>query len=80
MFFVYILKSEVDGTHYYGHCQDIDKRLKRHNSGQVRSTKSKRPWNLHYFEHFQTKSDAYRRELFFKTVEGYKFLKMKGIT
>ena len=79
MFFTYILKSTVDGSHYYGHCADLEARLKRHNGGHVRSTKAKRPWILHYSEEFHARSEAYRRALFFKSIEGYKFLKAEGI-
>ena len=63
MFFTYILKSEVDGSHYYGHSKDVNARLARHNKGAIRSTKAKRPWNIHYYEEFPTKSEAYKREL-----------------
>ncbi len=38
MFFVYILKSDIDGTYYYGHTADLKMRLKAHNSGKARST------------------------------------------
>jgi putative endonuclease len=79
MFFTYILKSTVDGSHYYGHCENLETRLKTHNGGKVRSTKAKRPWILHYSEEFKTRSEAYRRELFFKSIEGYKYLKAEGI-
>ncbi len=79
MFFAYILKSEVDGSHYYGHSKEVNLRLKRHNRGAVRSTKSKRPWEIHYIESFPTRSEAYRRELYFKSIDGYNFLKSKGI-
>ncbi|MFC2124229.1 GIY-YIG nuclease family protein [Bacteroidota bacterium] len=79
MFFAYILKSEIVGSHYYGHCTDLNMRLKRHNGGKVRSTKSKRPWRLLYYEEFPTRSEAYKRELFFKSRNGYKFLKEKEI-
>jgi putative endonuclease len=64
MFIVYILKSEQDGTFYYGHTQNLEKRLKEHNSGRVRYTKSKRPWIVHYIEEYPTKSEAFKRELF----------------
>ncbi len=79
MFFTYVLKSEKKGTHYYGHCQNVDIRLKRHNAGKVRSTKSKRPWKLIYFEKFPTRSEAYKRELYFKSRAGYKLLKKNKI-
>ncbi|MTI40009.1 GIY-YIG nuclease family protein [Fulvivirga lutimaris] len=80
MFYTYILKSNSDNSHYYGHTKDLNNRLKDHNSGKVRSTKGKRPWVLHYFEEFETKSEAYKREMFFKSIEGYRYLKEKGIT
>jgi putative endonuclease len=78
-YFAYIIKSESVGTYYYGSAEDVDIRLKRHNAGRVRSTKGRRPWTLHYQEAFKSRSEAYRRELFFKTIDGYKFLKGKGI-
>jgi putative endonuclease len=78
-FVVYVLKSESHGTFYYGHSADLEARLKRHNSGKVRSTKSKRPWKVHYVEEVPTKSEAYKRELFFKSIDGYRFLKSKSI-
>jgi putative endonuclease len=79
MFFAYILKSEKTGSHYYGHCEDLEERLKNHNAGKVRSTKSKRPLKIHYYEEFQSRSEAFKRELFFKSRSGYKFLKGEGI-
>ena len=78
-FSVYILRSKVNQSHYYGHCHDLAMRLKRHNSGKVRSTKAYRPWEVIYTEEFQTKSDAYKREQFFKSIDGYNYLKAKGI-
>ena len=54
-------------------------RLKRHNRGKVRSTKAYIPWKVVYTEEFQTKSEAYQREMFFKSIDGYQFLKSKGI-
>jgi putative endonuclease len=78
-FFAYILKSEIVKRHYYGHSKNIEIRLKEHNSGKVRSTKFYRPWKLIYSEEFDTKSEAYIREMFFKSIEGYQFLKSKNI-
>ena len=66
-------------THYYGHTENLVQRLKRHNAGNVRSTKSGIPWKVIYFEQFSTKSEAYKRELFFKSINGYKFLKENKI-
>jgi len=80
MFYTYILLSEVDGTHYYGHTSDLIERLKTHNLGKVRYTKGRRPWKIIYIESFDTKSEACKRELFFKSIEGYRYLKEAGIT
>jgi putative endonuclease len=78
-FYTYILKSLKDDGYYYGHTSDIDNRLIKHNGKKVRSTKSRAPFVLHYFETFQTKSEAYIQEMYFKSVEGKKYLKEKGI-
>ena len=79
VFYTYILKSLYDGTYYYGSTKNLEERLKTHNKGKVRYTKGHRPWEIHYFETFQTRSLAVKRELFFKSIDGYRFLKEKGI-
>ncbi len=80
MFFAYILKSDKDNSYYYGSTSDLEKRLLYHNKGKVRYTKGKMPWKIHYYESFATKSEAYKREMYFKTIEGYRFLKENNIT
>jgi len=79
LFTTYILQSLVSGTYYYGHTKNLENRLTYHNKGKVRSTKARRPWKVFYFEEFESKSQAYRREMFFKSIEGYKFLRDSGI-
>jgi putative endonuclease len=74
MFYTYVLKSLSTGRHYYGSTSDIKKRLKYHNSGKVRSTKAYRPWEIIYYEIFETKTEAMKRELFFKSIDGYNWL------
>ncbi|MBC8486763.1 MAG: GIY-YIG nuclease family protein [Bacteroidetes bacterium] len=78
-FFVYILKSVRDRKYYYGHTSYLGKRLKCHNSGKVKSTKSRRPLRLHYSEEYSCKSDALKREKFFKSIDGYNWLKENEI-
>lgn len=80
MHITYILKSLKDGTYYYGSTSDLDKRLKYHNSGKSRYTKRKLPWVIHYTESFETKTEAIKREIFFKSIDGYIWLKENGIT
>lgn len=53
MYYSYILKSLKDWRYYYGQAKDLEKRLIRHNSGKVRSTKSRRPFEIHYFDHLK---------------------------
>ena len=78
--FVYILKSLKDDGFYYGYSTNVETRLNFHNEGLVRSTKSRRPFILHYIEEFSSKSDALRREKFFKSIDGYNWLKDNNIT
>ncbi|CAN5440621.1 hypothetical protein BH11BAC1_BH11BAC1_23890 [soil metagenome] len=80
MYFAYVLKSLKDNRFYYGSCENIEVRLKSHNAGKVRSTKARRPLTLHYSEIFETRTEARKRELFFKSIDGYNWLKSSGIT
>ena len=79
MFYTYILKSEKNGSYYYGSTQDIEQRLRNHNSGKVRYTKGHMPYKVHYFEVYQTRKESMRREKFFKTIDGYNWLKLQKI-
>ena len=72
MYFAYVLKSLKDNSFYYGSTGNLEKRLHEHNSGKVRYTKGHRPWILHYSEKYDTRTEALKRELFFKSIEGYK--------
>ena len=78
-YFAYILKSLSHGTYYYGSTENPEKRLKEHNAGKQKYTKGRRPWELHYSEQFETRKKAMRRERFFKTIDGYNYLKSRGI-
>jgi len=75
----YILKSLKTGTYYKGSCEIFAERLRDHNAGRVRSTKAKKPWVRHYTEEFDTKTEALKRERYFKSRSGYRRLKSNGI-
>lgn len=79
MYFCYILKSQKDSRYYFGFTSDIDQRLKKHNAGDVQSTKHRRPMVLHYFEQFENKSEALKREKFFKSFQGRQWLHANAI-
>ncbi|MBV6511818.1 MAG: hypothetical protein FMNOHCHN_01304 [Ignavibacteriaceae bacterium] len=79
MYHAYILKSLINGKHYFGSCASTQERLKQHNAGKVRSSKANRPYEMIYFESFETRSEAYRREMFFKTLEGRNWLRKQNI-
>ncbi|HEY4527359.1 MAG TPA: GIY-YIG nuclease family protein [Candidatus Paceibacterota bacterium] len=66
MHHLYILKSSVRDWHYIGIAEDVDARLKKHNSGSVRSTKAYRPLRVVHIEVFRDKTSARKRELFLK--------------
>jgi len=76
---VYILRSLKDGGYYYGSTGDLQARLKAHDAGRVRSTKSRRPFVLHYHEECDSLRLARQRENFFKSIKGYKWLRESGI-
>ena len=79
MFYAYILKSRKDGTFYKGSTKNIEERIRIHNSGKEKYTKGHRPNTLHYYEEFKTRKEAVFRERFFKSIEGYNWLKSKKI-
>lgn len=74
-YFVYILKSKVDGSLYTGYTADIQKRLKSHNDGKVISTKSKVPFEVVYLESQSTLAQALAREKYLKSSKAKKFKK-----
>ncbi len=77
MYFAYVLKSIEHEYFYKGHCQDLEKRLAQHNSGMTTSIKHYIPFQLVYFEKFQTEMEAIAREKYFKSSAGRRFLKTK---
>lgn len=62
MNYTYILTC-ADGTLYCGWTNDLDKRLEAHNAGLgAKYTKPRRPVVLSYYEAFETKGEAMKRE------------------
>ena len=62
MNYTYILECK-DGTYYTSWTNNLEKRLKDHNEGRwAKYTKARLPVSLIYYEEFQTKEEAMRRE------------------
>jgi putative endonuclease len=60
--YTYILKCK-DGSLYTGWTNDLEQRVAAHNTGKgAKYTKARRPVELVYFEEFETKEQAMKRE------------------
>lgn len=68
MNYTYIVKC-ADSTLYTGWTNDLDKRIKAHNSGKgAKYTKTRRPVKLVYYEEYETKNEAMSREYAIKNL------------
>ena len=76
MYYVYVLKSYRDSLLYIGYTTNLGNRVHSHDKGLVSATKHRRPLKLVFYEAFISKSDAKRREGYFKTTKGKACLKM----
>ena len=72
MWRVYIIKSKDHDWYYIGMSQNPFDRLKSHNSGKVRSTKYKKPYEILLIEEFDSLKKARTREKYYKTGFGKK--------
>ena len=77
MFYTYVLRSKLDKKLYIGFCGDLRKRFSEHNSGKVESTKPRVPFDLVYYEACLDKEKAIKREKYFKTGFGRRYLKTR---
>lgn len=61
-YYTYLLKCS-DDTLYCGYTNNISERVKTHNAGEgAKYTKSRRPVEVIYYESFDSKSAAMKRE------------------
>jgi putative endonuclease len=76
MFFCYLLEC-IDESLYCGYTNNIEKRIKKHNDGKgAKYTKTRLPVKLVYFEKFDSKSDALKREHYIKKLSRKEKLKI----
>lgn len=80
MHYMYIVKCS-DGTYYTGYTNDLEKRLLAHNAGKgAKYTKNRLPVEMVYFEEYECKSEAMKREYAVKRltrIEKEKLIKSK---
>ena len=74
MYFNYILELST-GEFYKGFTSTLDKRLKEHLNGKVRSTKNKLPFALIHVELSTNRAEARELEKFFKSGYGRETIK-----
>lgn len=72
MYYTYILQSESNGKYYIGSTEDLEKRLLRHNNGFSKYTKNRGPFVIVYKQTFNTRSEAYNREKYLKSLKSRK--------
>ncbi|HPN15473.1 MAG TPA: GIY-YIG nuclease family protein [bacterium] len=63
MWYFYILQSlQQDNYFYKGSTNDLDRRLRQHNDGEVTSSRVNRPYRLVYYEAYINEFAARMRE------------------
>ena len=61
-YYTYILRCS-DGTYYTGYTDHLERRVKVHNKGKgAKYTRGRLPVELMYYEEFETKAEAMKRE------------------
>lgn len=76
MNYVYILEC-IDNSLYTGYTNNIEKRLNTHNSGKgSKYTRGRLPVKLIYYETFETKVEAMKREYYIKQLSRMDKLKL----
>ena len=73
-YYVYILQSLKDFSFYIGQCDDLDKRMSKHFDGMSKYTSGKRPLRLVYFEVYDSRTEALKREKEIKNKKSRKYI------
>ena len=75
MYYIYILQNTITSRYYIGSTNNLENRLYRHNTKQVKSTKHGSPnWIRVYSETFATRGEAVRRENQIKKKKSRKYI------
>lgn len=74
MYSVYVLK-DGKGNFYKGMTNDLKRRIAEHRRGKTKTTKKMNGLKVVYKEEFSDKNETRKRELYFKSSTGRRFLK-----
>lgn len=74
-FTTYILINEARNKTYVGHTNDLERRLRDHNTGKTVFSKRYAPWSIIYQEQFEALTDSLNREKYLKSVSGRRWIK-----
>lgn len=69
-YYVYILFNRTKDFIYIGFSENLKTRVKTHNKGENKSTKSYLPLELIHYEAYGNIKDAKRREMYLKSNKG----------
>lgn len=78
--FVYVLRSLGGGFTYIGRTGNLERRVREHNAGLVRSTAGYKPLKLVAYVAVETDSRAKDLERYFKTGSGKAVLRKRILT
>jgi len=67
--YIYILYSEKRDKYYVGQTSNVESRLRKHNQGYSKATKSGIPWKLRMVVELESKTDAIRAENWIKKMK-----------
>ena len=77
MFYVYIPRSQRDGSYYTGFTNDFEDRIKEHNSGIGDYSSTKFPFELVWHCCFREKAKAIQFEKYLKFGSGFAFARKR---
>ena len=74
-FYTYIVYSLKLDKFYIGSTNNLERRLQDHNRGKSAFAKQGMPWEIKYFEEFNSRKEAYKRELEIKNRKDRNYIK-----
>ena len=78
LFYVYILRSETEPPHFHvGFTENLQSRLKHHNSGGNPHTAKYKPWRIKTAIAFTDRGQALNFEEYLKTASGRAFARKR---